>query len=548
MIRTIYGPPGTGKTTRAIAIVSDYIGAQGGQPSDIAMVTFSNAAANHARDRVSSELPSVTRQGLRWFCTIHAMAYRLLTGSGMRLNLLDRKAMAEFADRYEYSLRGGAAYDDEAGVVVSQGGDDLPLLEAVHRSRSRVIPLSQAIEQERLAHEMHSGERIAYERFESFANRYKYFKLEKNMIDFSDLIDMSLEKGLVPEVSLAIIDEAQDLNPQQVRAVETWFADSGEVYYIGDDDQSINGFTGIDPEWFRGLGVRHRNKTILDQSYRVPQVPHGYAQEVIGRVRHRQKKTYKSVEHTGRVDRGTKNRSGKYVKQYLKANPAATCYVLVRNYSFVRRHESILQAQGVPYEVETSSGTVGPLSNKKRMTAVLGALKMGRGEEVDHEQLIGIIEHVKTKKDVMPRGMKKKIREFDEFMVGYSTQTLRDQWSLNALADAIEADPINTLDKIPERSRKYMIDIMFLSGDETSMPAPRCKIMTIHKSKGREADLIVIDSDMSSASYNELLKGNRDEEHRVAYVALTRSRDSVYICYPDTKKFYVYPSTGRMSQ
>lgn len=47
-------------------------------------------------------------------------------------------------------------------------------------------------------------------------------------------------------------------------------------------------------------------------------------------------------------------------------------------------------------------------------------------------------------------------------------------------------------------------------------------ISTIHRSKGREYENVIVDSDLVEQSKDEL------EEHRVAYVALSRAKDSVY--------------------
>lgn len=63
------------------------------------------------------------------------------------------------------------------------------------------------------------------------------------------------------------------------------------------------------------------------------------------------------------------------------------------------------------------------------------------------------------------------------------------------------------------------------------------EINTIHSSKGREADNVVILPDMTSASYHTY-RTDPDNEHRVFYVACTRAKQNLYLHQPVTPRFY----------
>ena len=57
------------------------------------------------------------------------------------------------------------------------------------------------------------------------------------------------------------------------------------------------------------------------------------------------------------------------------------------------------------------------------------------------------------------------------------------------------------------------------------------EINTIHATKGREADNVVVLPDMSGITYKGMLK-DPDNEHRVFYVAATRARNELHIVQP----------------
>ena len=66
------------------------------------------------------------------------------------------------------------------------------------------------------------------------------------------------------------------------------------------------------------------------------------------------------------------------------------------------------------------------------------------------------------------------------------------------------------------------------------------EVTTIHATKGREADNVVILPDMTHKTYQGMLK-DMDNEHRVFYVAATRAKQNLYIHAPVTKFFYQLP-------
>src|SRR5213078_5002037 len=71
------------------------------------------------------------------------------------------------------------------------------------------------------------------------------------------------------------VDEYQDVNVLQQTLLDLWLGESDDVCVVGDDYQSIYGFTGASAEWLLGLPRRfpHAHVVRLERSYRsTPQV------------------------------------------------------------------------------------------------------------------------------------------------------------------------------------------------------------------------------------------------------------------------------------
>ena len=57
---------------------------------------------------------------------------------------------------------------------------------------------------------MHDWEEQVY-----FSDALKYFKAQKNLVDFTDMLDMFIKQEFIPQVDILFVDEAQDLTKKQ---------------------------------------------------------------------------------------------------------------------------------------------------------------------------------------------------------------------------------------------------------------------------------------------------------------------------------------------
>jgi ATP-dependent DNA helicase UvrD/PcrA len=113
---------------------------------------------------------------------------------------------------------------------------------------------------------------------------YERRKESSGAIDFEDLLELTVRMYEEDEHALAAlreryaaftVDEYQDVNLLQQSLLELWLGPRDDLCAVGDDYQSIYGFTGASPEWLLGLGTRFPQATVvrLEENYRSsPQV------------------------------------------------------------------------------------------------------------------------------------------------------------------------------------------------------------------------------------------------------------------------------------
>jgi ATP-dependent DNA helicase UvrD/PcrA len=115
-------------------------------------------------------------------------------------------------------------------------------------------------------------------------SQYERRKSASGLVDFEDLLESCVRMYEEDEWALTAlrerfraftVDEYQDVNLLQQSLLELWLGPGEEVCAVGDDYQSIYGFTGASPEWLLGLERRFPSATVvrLEENYRSsPQV------------------------------------------------------------------------------------------------------------------------------------------------------------------------------------------------------------------------------------------------------------------------------------
>jgi DNA helicase II / ATP-dependent DNA helicase PcrA len=307
-----------------------------------------------------------------------------------------------------------------------------------------------------------------------------------------------------PKFDLVFLDEAQDLSPLQWDIAHMLDKNSKKMYAAGDDDQAIYRWAGADVEHFITLDG---SSETLSQSYRVPRRVHTLAERIVSRIKNRYPKQYEPREALGNVQ---------HISRLEDLDLSEGQWLI------------LAQAGYILYPVVEMLMSYGYLfTNKghrsisaKISSAVNGWEQMRKGKSITLETVKDVYSFMSTGKRVK-RGFKTMSGADDSNL--FNMKQLQDEWGLVIGEELIWRE---ALDKLPDESRAY-ITAMLRRGEKFNAE-PRITVSTIHGSKGGESENVVVFTDISPAADNEMSGGN-DDLHRVFYVAVTRTKENLYI-------------------
>jgi DNA helicase-2/ATP-dependent DNA helicase PcrA len=521
-VEVVLGPPGTGKTTTLTQQLQWSFSRT--EPENVAFTSFTRAAREEALRRVVAST-SYAPESFPWFRTVHGTAYRLL---GLkREQVLGDSHWQQFATQYGYTFSKTTAVSVEEGLAPSPRQTPDDVVRATYEwGRSRLLTPAQT-----MAH-LPADVLVLTQPFKSYVERYQAFKKRHGLYDFHDMICACLERGLRPNVTEAFIDEAQDLSPLQIKAVQTWYAPCRKVIIGGDDDQAIYGFQGADPSWLVALSKAHPT-TVLQQSYRVPAQVHAFAQRIIGRNQQRVSKTYLPRPVEGSVD------TLPFDTALKEIDATRDTFILVRNRCFMQDVAESLRQKAIPYVVE-GGGAWNP-AGPQVMAAARGAWSVAGGYPVDAGDFRAMLEFIPSNgTDLLPRGIKAKAENLSGRIFPDDVRQLLEGGLLVAVAG--REGPYAILKKLQPEARRYLERVEARYG---RFLVPKVTITTMHAAKGREKDVVILVPDMTKATYRQSLDqrhGGAEAENRVAYVAATRAKERLVITTPRGKYAYSFPS------
>ncbi|MEJ8566967.1 DNA helicase II [Elongatibacter sediminis] len=227
---------GSGKTRVLIHRLAWLIQVEHVSPLGVLAVTFTNKAAGEMRERASQLLQVSTRP--LWIGTFHGIAHRLLRMHWKEAGLPEAFQILDSEDQQRLLRR----------IIREEGMDEAhwPARQAQWFINARKD------EGERPRHIEHGDHPVTatwvriYERYEDYCNR-------GGLVDFAELLlrahELWLEQPAVLDhyrrrLQHLLIDEFQDTNAIQYAWLRMLAGDTGRVFVVGDDDQSIYGWRG----------------------------------------------------------------------------------------------------------------------------------------------------------------------------------------------------------------------------------------------------------------------------------------------------------------
>jgi hypothetical protein len=416
-----------------------------------------------------------------------------------------------------------------------------------------------------------------------FADAWEAWKAENGYLDFNDLIQHHIDAGRPApgNPQCILVDEAQDHSALELELLRSWARYAEELVIVGDPWQSLYEWRGAMPGMFNSMKVAER--TVLDQSYRVPQAVHAMAMWWIQSLSDYRPIVYHPTPESGMTlttfhTIETGDATATLLQRMLEEQEGSIMVMASCGYMLDPLVEA-LRAEYVPFWNPWKL-------NQRRWNPIMG--KAREGERSMGDRVMAFLRP--TLGEAAPLGL-----DGDSFPFGANAPpqrawTLYDfwQWSsvtqskgvfchgvkaqVERLASAeLQQGMSNTLvssgkidewcsehaarffhamlegrvttdccltwfmehvlaQKIP--ATRYICGMIDTHGVEVLTTEPRLSVGTIHSFKGAEADHVLIFPDLSRAAHAKKEQGFTDPMVRQFYVAITRAKKSVTVCDP----------------
>ncbi len=345
---------GSGKT-RVLTHRVCYIIEQGlARGWEILAVTFTNKAADEMRNRINTMLSDDC--GV-WVSTIHSFCTQVL-----------RKYIEKLGYGRNFSIYSEVDVDRVIKRILREKSFDQIDADDVRSAIS--YAKSQNVKPYEYIDKIDTSD--SNEAYQSIYEKYEERMKENNALDFDDLLIKVVELFENHRDALEFyqkkfryihVDEFQDTNEIQMRIIDMLAGGYGNLFVVGDDDQSIYGWRGANIENILGFDKTHLGAKVfkLEQNYRSTSEILAIANNVIKNNNMRHDKTL-FTEKKGGVkveiiplynDRQEAERIVDTIQhlKYLYHYKDSDFAILVRNTSLTRVFEQRLRGYNISYKL-----------------------------------------------------------------------------------------------------------------------------------------------------------------------------------------------------
>ena len=563
--------PGSGKTFVITHRIKYLIEGSGINPAHILVVTFSRAAAKEMKDRFEK------LQGKSYvtFGTFHSVFFSILkTAYGFSAEQIA-------SDELRYTLIKELIKKNE---IVN---------EDINTLSGNLLNEIALIKQDNINIKNYYSNSIASDTFKKLYKEYEAELETRNKLDFEDMLSLTYEllserKDILTAVQnryqYILVDEFQDINFLQYNIIKLMAGKNQNITVVGDDDQSIYRFRGARPEIMLGFERDFRNvsKVFLDINFRSTTQIVDASTKLISFNSKRFPKTFKANNGSGapvsviefKNPFAEVNSIIKDIKEYIKAeqdiNNIAVLYrtnlsprllierMIKNNIPFTIR-DSIpnLFEHWVSKDIISYIKLAINLGNKNDLLRIsnkpnryisrdsLSSSKANIETLFDYyddksymiKRIIELREHLRTIKNLKPATALRYIRNvvgYDEYIEEYCDMNGVESDDCYTVLGDLEnsASEFNTFSDWFVHMEEYKEELIE-ARKKSNEDDIGVRLMTFHSSKGLEFDIVyIIDVNEGSVPYKKAKGADEiEEERRMFYVAMTRARHKLFICY-----------------
>lgn len=584
---------GSGKTRVLTSRIAHIVKDLGVSPYNVLAITFTNKAADEMKERLSQMIDGVEDM---WVCTIHSMCVRLLRYGAEKIGYGRDFSIYSETDKDKVVKR----------VIVSLG------LEVDQYAKSAKNLIS-ARKTKNLSIEEFEKDNARMKNIGDIVRIMKGYEEElkrSNAFDFDDLLIkthelLSEDRETLEKFSNRFryihIDEFQDTNAVQYDIVKMLSYVHGNIFAVGDDDQSIYGWRGADINNILGFERDFKNAKVykLERNYRSTKKILDVANTVIKHNTNRKDKTLWTGNDDGVNPEvyiaDDESGEAQYTAIQIK-NLVARGYkysdfaVLMRINALSRSYEQEFMKYGLPCRVyggfkfferkEIKDLTAylrllcNPLDNEA-VLRVINVPKRGIGDksiEVLQKYADGngfsVFDGV-FDCDLLDlnNGARSKIRSFKDIISSLIVD--KETMTLTELVKSV-IDKTNYMSCFEEKTeenedKKLNVNELIASVEEFEKQNPQASLSeylngitlssdtdeindgnfitlaTVHSVKGLEYRVVFVcglDKEIFPIERNGSIDDDVEEERRLMYVAVTRARERLYITRAKSRFLY----------
>jgi len=543
------GPPGTGKTTQLLERLTTLLDGDY-EPRDVVFVTYRKEMAGeflrrlHEQEYIDKEeVEKPWKHDTRYFGTIHGVCNRLTTDATVVEPSHRRDFMAE-----EYS----ASYDGKGDDFDDSPSRDDPIGTLLFDAYDWCVENKQHSFPRAPNYQRIVDKALSPPSFEEFDDAWTSYRHDgdedgKPLQDFSGMLRDVDQRDLRPQGDILIVDEYHDMTPIMASICEDWMDSFDTVIVGGDPLQAIYSYKGADPSFFTGLDLP---EILLDRTYRVPSNVWQYARSVI-----QHDPPQIEPDREGGSVRAVKGNPHEVVEKY----GGGSTMFLARTQSQLYDIGQSLSERGIIFR---SQEGIGGWNQSNTMLGLFNALQKVRGarpvenvnpttgqtgmarfSDEDAESVARLPENVTLESSEASR-----LVQYTP--AGYFTRTKKEVKSYAANSDEVSGTDLlervepsfwddmtngpESVDNLLTYGGKGKLKAA-LSRYERPFPdieiAPVPDVLTIHASKGKEADTVALYDGVPGAVRRSLREGEREQqaESRVWYVACTRAAEDLLV-------------------
>lgn len=567
--------PGSGKTAVITGRIRYLVEQKGVLPQHILVITFTKAAAGEMRQRFFA---SMNGQRLPvQFGTFHAVFFSILK------HAYHYRADQIITQEWKYAflrelLAGYHLSEDEQQELMEQ------LLGEISAVKNEQLDLSH-----------YYAKCCGSDQFRDIYRAYDTKLRENRLIDFDDMLTMTCEllknrpdhlRAWQARFRYILVDEVQDMNRLQYEVLRLLAAPENELFFVGDDDQSIYQFRGARPELMRQFVTDYADakQLYLKENYRCGRRIVELSQNLISHNQNRfEKEIFAARSVMGEVKMQEfpsplrENQAIIREIRELHANGAgySDIAVLFRTNRQAGYLLELLTREGIPFVAKERVPLLYDHWIAKDMLAYL-RLASGRRERslflqimnrpvrylsrdvldeptvdldcweaVYEEQpwiarrIAQLSEDLQVMSHMGPFAAMNYVRKgvgYEEYVMEYADTHGQSRAELTDVLDELQqsAAGYQNLAEWESHVTEYCARMREKKADRTD--ADGVQILTLHGAKGLEFPAVFIPQLMEGLlPYRKaVLEADIEEERRLFYVGMTRAKDSLWISHSTT--------------